>query len=130
MGYAYVHILKYTVYTLWIYYYRLFLSICAFSLCYFTIVIFPFSIIYWELKKNLKYCVWLCREREWHSVTDITNMSFLIRRPLFRQGRPIGVKITGSAPSAPGRGLIRPPICPTEGYFYPLLVSDESNYGP
>ena len=33
--------------------------------------------------------------------------------PLSRQGRPTGIRITGSVSSAPGRGFVRPPVCPT-----------------
>ena len=38
---------------------------------------------------------------------------FLTRRPLLRQGRSTGIRITGSASSAPEAGFVRPPVSPT-----------------
>ena len=34
-----------------------------------------------------------------------TSFSFFVRRPLSRQGRPTGIRETGSASSAPGAGV-------------------------
>ena len=39
------------------------------------------------------------------AVLAIKLLLFLLRRPLSRQGRPTGIRITGSASSAPGAGV-------------------------
>ena len=47
---------------------------------------------------------------------------FILIKEGMRQGRPTGIRITGSASSAPGAGFVRPPVCPT-----PPTIS--SSYG-
>ena len=48
-----------------------------------------------------------------HSLAAFFFVFFCKRCPLSRQGRPTGIRTTGTASSAPGRGFVRPPVCPT-----------------
>ena len=62
----------------------------------------PICVLTFPVKRNISH---LCYAR-------LGSMFFLTQRPLSRLGRPTGIEKPAQYCPRPGRGFIRPPICP------------------